>query len=185
MTPKEQPWSLAQYRNYLRLLAEPLKPLLHAKLDPSDLVQETLLKAQGNLAQFRGNTEDERKAWLGKILQNIAIDKNRALTGAERDVRREQAVVQALHDSAANLDGWLPAAGDSPSQDAIKQEETDRLRKALDQLPSDQREAVELHYFHACKVKEISTRMKRSENAVGGLLRRGMEKLRQLLDHSE
>ena len=51
---------LASYRNYLRLLARTgIDQSLQGKADPSDLVQETLLKAHQHFGQFRGRTEAE------------------------------------------------------------------------------------------------------------------------------
>jgi RNA polymerase sigma-70 factor (ECF subfamily) len=55
--------SLEAYRDYLRLLAGvQLDPRLRCKLDPSDIVQETLARAHEKRQQFRGTTESERAA---------------------------------------------------------------------------------------------------------------------------
>src|SRR5262249_56952122 len=63
--------SLEAYRDYLRLLAGlHLDPRLRGKLDPSDVVQETLARAHEKGGQFRGGTEAQRAAWLRQILAN-------------------------------------------------------------------------------------------------------------------
>ena len=60
---------LELYRNYLRLLARSLiRQPLQVRLDASDLVQETFLKASREFAQFAGSGEKELAAWLRQIL---------------------------------------------------------------------------------------------------------------------
>src|SRR3954470_19841280 len=65
------PRPLEDYAEYLRLMARlQIDPRLRAQVDPSDIVQQALLKAHEHRGQFRGKTEPERVAWLRAILAN-------------------------------------------------------------------------------------------------------------------
>jgi RNA polymerase sigma-70 factor (ECF subfamily) len=177
--------SLERYRAYLRVLARvQLDPLLQGKLDPSDLVQETLLKAHEKREQYRGGTEAELMAWLRRILANTLIDTARRFAGEGRDVGREQALA-ALERSSSRLEALLEAEpSGSPPARTMHEEQLLRLAEALSRLPEDQRTAVELQYLGALSVEGIAGQMGRSKSAVGGLRRRGMRRLRELLEES-
>jgi RNA polymerase sigma-70 factor (ECF subfamily) len=175
--------SLEAYREYLRLLAGlQLDPRLRGKLDPSDIVQEALARAHEKAAQFRGSTEAEHAAWLRQILHNQLAQAVRRFLGADkRDAARERSLHAALEESSARLEALLAAEQTSPSQRAVREEELLRLARALAQLPEDQRRAVELHHLQGQPLEEIAATLGRSEAAVGGLLRRGLKRLRELL----
>lgn len=171
---------LEQYRDYLRLLARlQLDPRLQGKLDPSDVVQETLAKAQQHLAQFRGQSDAELAAWLRRILANTLID---VLRKFQRELRLERSLLDALDESSAKLEGWLADPSLSPGDRALRSEQMLRLAQALARLPDDQREAIELRYLKEYTPAEVAGLLGRTDAAVAGLLRRGLQKLRELLD---
>src|SRR5579883_2241680 len=113
--------SLEQYREYLRLLARlHLAPELRSKVDPSDIVQQVLVKAHQHSGQFRGRSEGEWAAWLRRILANTLHD---AVRKYRREVSLECAAPDGVDESSARLEAWLEAGQSSPSQRAMRQEQ--------------------------------------------------------------
>jgi RNA polymerase sigma-70 factor (ECF subfamily) len=173
-----------RFRDYLLLLARAsLGSRETALLAPSDMVQQALLEAVRKRDLFRGQSDAELAGWLRQILACTIADALRARGRARRDVSRERSLEQAIEDSSARLEAWLAADQSSPSERASREEDLLRLATALAGLPEDQRQAVELKHLHNHSVAEIAQAMGRTETAVGGLLRRGMTHLRELLHH--
>jgi RNA polymerase sigma-70 factor (ECF subfamily) len=178
-------WPLERYREYLHLLARlHMGPRLQSKMDSSDLAQQTLLKAHENLNQFRGRTEAELAAWLRTILARTVASELCRFRLAKRDVALERSLEAALEESSSRLEAWLSADQSSPSEQAIRHEQLLRLAEALARLPQDQREAVELHHLRGLSVTEVAAQSGRTRPAVAGLIRRGLEKLRESLRES-
>jgi RNA polymerase sigma-70 factor, ECF subfamily len=177
---------LESYRDYLRLLARlHLDARLRGKLDPSDVVQETLLKAHEKFDQFRGTTDAELAGWLRQILANTLAEAARRYSSGARDVGRERSLEQVLEESSVRLEHWLAEDRFAPGGRADRQEQLLRLAGALAQLPDDQRQAVELHHLKGRPVAEIAERMGRTSSSVGSLLYRGLKRLRERLSEPE
>jgi RNA polymerase sigma-70 factor, ECF subfamily len=174
------------FRPYLENLARlRLDPRLRSKLDPGDVVQQTLLEACQAPDQFRGRSEGEQKAWLRRILLRNLANAVRDLGRQKRDVHRERSLDAALEDSSARLEALLAAEQSSPGERAARNEEVLRLEEALAALPEGQREAVVLRHFHDWPLAEISRHLGRSHAAVAGLLHRGLTRLHELLHEGE
>jgi len=168
---------LEQYREYLRLLAGvQLDPRLRGQLDPSDIVQQTLLKAHERLDQFRGRTDGELRSWLRAILARNLVDAARKFGRQKGD--RTQSLEAAIEESSAKLEALLESEESSPSQGVLRVERLLELAKALAGLPDAQRTAVELRYLHGLAVPDVAEQMGRSTVSVTGLLYRGMKVLR-------
>jgi RNA polymerase sigma-70 factor (ECF subfamily) len=170
----------AKDRAYLRILAGMnWDQRLAGKLEPSDVVQETLLQAHAQRFQYRGHSENEWRAWLRTILAHKIIDAQRKYSRRERIP--ERSLHAALDESSARIEPWLAASGASPSNEAARAEHLLRLTEALAHLPEDQRRAVELHHLDGKSVPEVGRLMDRTTASVAGLLRRGLGELRSLM----
>lgn len=170
---------LARYRPYLAFLARlSWDHRLQSKLDPSDFVQETLLRAHANAEQFRGRSEAELAGWLRQILANVIAEQNRHFRRDKRATERERPLDQELAESSRRLAGFV-SEDPAPSQDVHFNERALRVAAAMEDLPQAQRDALVLHYWQGRSIAEVSAVMQRSAPAVAGLVHRGLKKLRQ------
>lgn len=177
--------NLADYRPYLAAMARiqiAARPWVAPKLDASDLVQQVLLKAHEARADFRGQSSGEVAAWLRQILSRTLANELRKYGQAKRDVGAELSVEAELDASSCRLEAWLAADQTSPSQRVINDERANALANALATLPEDQRDVILLKHCHGISLLDCAKRLNRTVPAVAGLLRRGLQELRQRLD---
>jgi RNA polymerase sigma-70 factor (ECF subfamily) len=152
-------------RAYVTLVARAqVGSWLQAKVDHSDLVQQTLLEAHRGLDKFRGTTDGEWLAWLKRIVQHNAADFVRRYGKAgKRRAARE-----------VSLD--VPAGDDSqgPGRDP---------RDSAQQTP-DYQEVIILRNLERLPFDEIADRLGRSRPAVQMLWMRAIRKLQEIVEAS-
>ena len=176
----DTPDDFERFRGYLRYLARTqFDERLRDRLDPSDIVQQSMLQAHAARDEFRGTTDAERCAWLRQILARVLTHAVRDNTRQRRDVVRERRLEQRLAASSLRLGGLLEADGPSPGSAAVVEERAVRLGSALDALPDEQREAITRHYLLGESPAEVAAAMDRTGASVAGLLRRGLATLRE------
>jgi len=180
--PRDASPDLEPYRGYLLVLAEvQLDAALRRKLDAADVVQQALLKASVNLPALNHREPNVVRSWLREILANEITDAWRFYHRDRRDVDREASVHDELKSADQGFERWLAAEQTSPSRQAARNEESLRLADALIKLPDDVREAVMLKHLQNLTLRQIAERTGRSGPAVASLLRRGLSRLRALL----
>ncbi|MCI0358264.1 MAG: sigma-70 family RNA polymerase sigma factor [Planctomycetaceae bacterium] len=177
---------LAHYRTYLTLLATAqIQRRIRPRVSPSDIVQETMLKAHRSFAQFRGLTERELLAWLREILVNsLARLVEQHVLAAKRDVRRE-----------VSIEGFAAEAGEPPVRavanlkaawsGGCQGEQSAFLAGLLARLPGHYREVLVLRNIEGLSFEEVATRLNRSPGATRMLWLRAIEKLRALYRKAE
>jgi RNA polymerase sigma-70 factor (ECF subfamily) len=175
------------YRNYLRLLARvEIGRRLQGKVDASDLVQDTFLEAHRHFPNFQGTSEPQLVSWLRKILATQVAHLLRHYLGTQgRDVRLEQELAVGIDNSSQALGADLAACLSSPSQQAVRREQSVLLADALERLPEDYREVLVLRHLEGLRFPEIAQRMGRSLDSVQKLWLRGLDRLRQVFGDSE
>jgi RNA polymerase sigma-70 factor, ECF subfamily len=169
---------LEAYRNYLRLIASTCFARdLRGKADPSDVVQDVLVKVHENFHQFRGATEGELLAWMRTILAHLLTDLHRRYLGAERQVGRERSLEDIVDQSSMVLEGFLAKQQDSPSMRAAQRERGVLLADALARLGPDDRHVITLRNLLDLEWSEVALRMERSADAVRMLWTRAVRRL--------
>jgi RNA polymerase sigma-70 factor (ECF subfamily) len=182
--PEAQDAVVRRYRPWLRLLARlQIDGRLRGKFDASDVVQQALLEACRDFAQFRGHTEAELMVWLRQILAHALAHEVRRYRGTgRRDLDREVSLEQRLAESSQRLGAVLAAPGSSPSQQASRHEQEILLADVLARLPDDYREVIVLRNLEGLSHEEVARRMQRSTGAVRMLWVRALARLRHELD---
>jgi RNA polymerase sigma-70 factor (ECF subfamily) len=174
--------------NRATLLAEAERQLrgrIAARFDSADIIQQTFLEAHSGFRGFHGQTEMQFTSWLRTILNhNIAGLLRDHTRAAKRDVRRER----SMNDSGGGGEPlWrkIVAGHTTPSQRAMRAEDFARLAIALGSLTEDQREAVRLRHLEGWPLARIAERMGRTPAATAGLIKRGVQALRERIAEGE
>ena len=173
----------ASCRNYLGIVARAqVESWLQAKVDASDLIQQTMLEAYRDFAHFRGTTEAEWLAWLRRILAHNAANFIRQYRGTEKRQARREVALAGPGDGSAARGLFDPADdGESPSQQLLRKERELLVADALAQLSPDHREVIMLRNLQRLPFQEVAQRMGRSRPATQMLWMRALQKLQEAL----
>jgi RNA polymerase sigma-70 factor (ECF subfamily) len=152
------------YDRYVRLVYGVIHARVGNRAEAEDLTAQVFLRALENLSRLdpsRGGFG----AWVFRIARNLIVDRHR------RDSRRVTLPVEEAPPEAGQ-------ASDGPEESAIGRERAAHLWQRVGQLPTAQRQAIELRFIHGLKTAEIVAVMGRSPAAVKQLTHRALERLR-------
>jgi RNA polymerase sigma-70 factor (ECF subfamily) len=175
---------LQRHRGRLRrMVALRLDPRLAARVDPSDVVQETLAEADRRLEEYARARPLPFYPWLRQLAcDRLAEQYRRHIRADRRSVTREE-VKHSLPDaSALQLADRLLARVDSPSAALQQRELRDRVRAALHRLPVQDREVLVLRYLEQLSAREVGEVLRVNEATAKKRALRALQRLRDLLE---
>jgi RNA polymerase sigma-70 factor (ECF subfamily) len=167
-------------RDYLLTIANRELPAeLRAKVGGSDLVQETFIDAQRNIARFEGTNQSELLAWLRRILLNHVSDANRQyFKPGQTGQPREGPLVGGSQILGPNL--RQVAGENTPSRMAMAREEALQIEQVLGQLPESYRQVIRLRSWDRHTFVDVGARMHCSSDAARKLWLRAIERFERL-----
>jgi RNA polymerase sigma-70 factor (ECF subfamily) len=132
----------------------------------AESVQMAFAKAYANLDSWRGDTLGP---WLLTITMHVALN----MMEKERRLSRLSTEGQPLEN----------VADDAYSDE--HESKLQRMEQALQQLPSEDRQLITLHYYKKMKTDEIAKTMGLSQSNVLVRLHRVRERLKKIMNHGE
>lgn len=164
----------ALYDRYSRPLFSIALRVLNDAREAEDIVHDVfvaLWNKAGEFAAERGTAF----GWCVTLTRNRAIDRVRARK------RRGELLTQS---APSDLGYEENQADNADSGDMLWQKEKAAVvRQALEELPSEQRSALQLAYFGGLTQQEIAERLHEPLGTVKARIRRGLLRLRELLPH--
>ncbi len=130
-----------------------------------DIVQESFLsvwRAGARYERERGSV----RSWLLSVVHNRAIDAFRR--GAAKDARdvRDEGIAERL------------VSPELTDAEVERRDDARQIRRALEELPADQRQVIELAYFGGFTHSQIAEMLELPAGTVKGRMRLGLSKLR-------
>jgi RNA polymerase sigma-70 factor (ECF subfamily) len=167
-----------------RLLLVRMDRRLLSRLDPGDLVQETLLHATQGFAAYAKTESVPIYIWLRKLaLQRLANAERDHLRTHKRSLRRERTQAPgAPDDSVGQLLDRLPGREATGSGRLAQKELQQQIRAALDSLPEIDREALVLRYLEQLSPAETAAVLGIKRSAASMRILRALKQMRTLFD---
>lgn len=153
--------------------------LLNNREDAEEVAQDTFIRAQRALGNFRGDSSVS--TWLFQIATNLSHNRYwywwRRKRGSSISIDERI----AGEDSSFTLESVLPDSGETPGEAALTTEFVDRVSECMKSLSPRHREILQLRNVHNLSYEEIAVELNITLGTVKSRIARAREQLRELL----
>ena len=175
---------IVRHRERLRkMVAVRFDRRMGARIDPSDIVQETLIRAMAKLPQYLEERPIAFYPWLRQLAWEQMVESFRKhILAQRRSVDREvnlggQASPPLPDQSTAMLADLLVARQSNPSHRLEREQIKERVQNALTGIRTAYREVLVMRYLEELSMQEIADCLDTTESAIK---MRHMRALKQL-----
>ena len=168
------------YRGRLMRKSQRRLSRIERRCDAADIVQQTLTEAVDRFPGFAGSVKSEFSAWIKVIHRHVIENAVRVHVHAQKRSVARETTLYFSHGSAARP---MELASDesTPSTRLMRGEKSARLVHLLNSLPSRQAFALRMRFYEKLSMRELADLLGASELAAAGLIKRGLQNLRQRL----
>lgn len=160
----------AFYRKFNGLLYATIYRVLNDHQDTEDIMQEVLVQVWQK-AHLYEPSKGKPLTWVTTMARNRAIDRIRAKQRRSR-----------LNDEFEQETKPLQPEFDEDTSDLVTTNENDKVvQSAVLELTPDQQEAIQLAYFGGLTQSEIADKLKEPLGTVKARIRRGVQRLEQVV----
>jgi RNA polymerase sigma-70 factor, ECF subfamily len=149
------------------------------EISVEDVIQDSYVQVVSCIQQLEIRTPEGFKAWLIRIVDNELQSRLRSIHRSKRGGGRSVAQLEA--DPAGIVQSGRASADETPSCHEQRREAVSAVQSKVDDLSTEQRDAVRLHYLGGKSVAATAQEMKQSSGAIRGLLQRARLALRKSL----
>jgi RNA polymerase sigma-70 factor (ECF subfamily) len=177
---------MEQHRDRVRrMIAVRLNRRLAPRLDPSDVVQETLADAARRLPDYLRDRPLPFRAWLFRLAADrLARTHRDHVASTVRGIGREERIDGPSRDEATStrLVDRLAANDTTPGRRLVRQERRLLVKRAIEQMNNADRELLTLRYVDQLTFDEIAAGLDIGLSAAKMRHLRAVERLRVLLE---
>ncbi len=159
------------YDRYAGIIYSTALRVLNDVADAEEVAQEVLFMIWEKAPMYDGS-RGKPLTWAVTMTRNKAIDRIRS-------VRRR---IRLRDEAGAEQDPEAFLHDRRPSDEVDSHEQGALVRSAVQKLKTDQREVIEMVYFRGLTQKEIADQLGEPLGTIKARIRRGMTRLRHLVD---
>lgn len=159
---------------------------LLGRVDAADILQDSYLEVARRIDSFLEDPAVSFFVWARQITWQTLMMAHRSHLGAKKRDARQEVPLQGGYGEGTSVSLASRLAGDvtSPSQGAIREEQTEQLRKALESMDAIDREVLAMRHFEHLTNGEVAQVLNLSKTAASNRYVRALERLKAIMDET-